>query len=271
MYIGKTLLLKMMCFFAWKNLLITLLISTTVTALYYFLDWKFLSIPFLPVGTIGTAVAFYVGFKNNQAYDRLWEARRLWGGITNTSRSLAASVLAIIPDKNVQEDILYRHIAFINILRMQLRKTIVWATTKENLHQSKFTEAEELEKYESAIVKLFNACDGENLFQSVKNKSNIASETLRCQYEVIIQLKRTKQIDYFEHSDMLRLLGELYNQQGGCERTKNMPLFRQYSIFSRIFVKLFLALLPFALLSFMSDIKVLARGAYGSPYLLHYS
>jgi putative membrane protein len=25
-------------------------------------------------GLISTAVAFYVGFKNNQAYDQLWEA-----------------------------------------------------------------------------------------------------------------------------------------------------------------------------------------------------
>jgi len=36
--------------------------------------------------------------------------------------------------------------------------------------------------------------------------------------------------------------------QGGCERIKSTPLFRQYSVFSRLFVKLFIALLPFALL-----------------------
>jgi len=255
MYIGKTMPLKIIWFFAWKNLLVTLIVSVTVTALYVFLDWKFLSIPFLPVGTIGTAVAFYVGFKNNQAYDRLWEARRLWGGITNTSRSLAASVLAIIPDKNVQEDILYRHIAYINILRMQLRKTIDWATSREDLHQSQLSAAAELEKYESAIVKLFSACGENKLYESVKHKSNVASEALRRQFGVITQQKRTKQIDDFEHSDMLKLLGELYNLQGGCERIKNTPLFRQYSIFSRIFVKLFIVLLPFALLSSMSDLK----------------
>ncbi|WP_166557295.1 hypothetical protein [Runella sp. CRIBMP] len=28
---------------------------------------------------IGTATAFYVGFKNNQAYGRNWEARIIWG------------------------------------------------------------------------------------------------------------------------------------------------------------------------------------------------
>ncbi|MES2772711.1 MAG: bestrophin family ion channel [Bacteroidota bacterium] len=254
MYIGKNLSIKTIWFFARRNLFITLIISVTATSLYFFLDWTFLAIPFLPVGTIGTAVAFYVGFKNNQAYDRLWEARRLWGGITNTSRSLAASVLSIIPDKNVQEDILYRHIAFINILRLQLRKTIVWATSNEHLHQSKLVQAAELEQYESAIVKLFGACNEGNLFQSIKHKSNIASETLRRQFEVITELKKAGQIDSLEHSDMLRLLGELYNLQGGCERIKNTPLFRQYSIFSRIFVKLFIMLLPFALLSSMKGL-----------------
>jgi len=39
------------------------------------------------VSVIGTAVAFYVGFKNNQAYDRMWEARKIWGGIVNDSRA----------------------------------------------------------------------------------------------------------------------------------------------------------------------------------------
>jgi putative membrane protein len=36
---------------------------------------------------IGTAVAFFVGFKNNQAYDRMWEPRKIWGGLVNDSRT----------------------------------------------------------------------------------------------------------------------------------------------------------------------------------------
>ncbi|MFB1022489.1 MAG: hypothetical protein QMC40_06990 [Vicingaceae bacterium] len=39
------------------------------------------------ISVIGTAVASYVGFKNNQAYDRLWEARKIWGGIVDSSRA----------------------------------------------------------------------------------------------------------------------------------------------------------------------------------------
>ncbi|MBK9636120.1 MAG: hypothetical protein IPO64_17010 [Bacteroidetes bacterium] len=79
-----------------------MLLSSIVVAVFHFLEWEFIAIPFLPVASIGTAVAFYVGFKNNQAYDRLWEARRLWGGITNTSRTLTALFISLIDDKSKQ-------------------------------------------------------------------------------------------------------------------------------------------------------------------------
>jgi putative membrane protein len=42
-----------------------------VTWLYEYLDWKWMKIPWLPLSVIGVAVAFYIGFKNNQSYDRL--------------------------------------------------------------------------------------------------------------------------------------------------------------------------------------------------------
>ena len=57
-----------------------------IAALYYYKVITFI-VPWLPVSVIGTAVAFYVGFKNNQAYDRMWEARKIWGGIVNDSRT----------------------------------------------------------------------------------------------------------------------------------------------------------------------------------------
>lgn len=65
-----------------------------VTILFYFFKWKWITIPWLPVTLIGTAEAFYVGFKNNQAYDRLWEAREIWGGIVNSSRSFTSMLYA---------------------------------------------------------------------------------------------------------------------------------------------------------------------------------
>ncbi len=43
---------------------------------YLFVGFKLpLSFPTL----MGTAIAFFIGFNNNQAYNRWWEARTIWG------------------------------------------------------------------------------------------------------------------------------------------------------------------------------------------------
>lgn len=59
-----------------------------VALLHEFTPLSSFSILWLPISLRGTSVAFYVGFKNNQAYDRLWEGRKIWGGIVNSTRAL---------------------------------------------------------------------------------------------------------------------------------------------------------------------------------------
>ena len=44
-------------------------------------------------------------------------------------------------------------------------------------------------------------------------------------------------------------LAGLGNVQGGCERIKNTPLPRQYTLLPRVFIQLFCALLPLAMVS----------------------
>ena len=58
----------------------------------------------LPLSVIGTAVAFYVGFKNNQVYDRMWEGRIIWGGIVNSSRIWGSNLKAFLIDNGGQMD-----------------------------------------------------------------------------------------------------------------------------------------------------------------------
>ena len=103
-------------------------------ALLYKLGWQWISIPWLPVSLIGTAVAFYVGFKNNQSYDRVWEARKIWGAVVNSSRSWAVMINAYVrkPDgseaeiKTIKTALIYRHIAWLYTLREQLLVPTQW-------------------------------------------------------------------------------------------------------------------------------------------------
>lgn len=254
MYTGKDFTFKLLWHFARKNLFRTMIVSTIAVILYQVLDFTFVAIPFLPVGTIGTAVAFYVGFKNNQAYDRLWEARKLWGGFTNTSRNFSAQLIALVEDKTMVKELLYRHIAYLNVLRLQLRKTIPWATSKENLHQTFRGERAELEEFDQGLKKILEENNKGEYYETLRVKNNVASGILKLQIMDLTRLKREKKLDEYEHSDLVRHVNEFFNLQGGCERLKSTPLFRQYSIFSRVFVVLFIYLLPFGLLKDLSNL-----------------
>ncbi|MFM9910140.1 MAG: bestrophin family protein [Chitinophagaceae bacterium] len=254
MYTGKVFNLKLLWHFARINLFRTLIISIAAVLLYEVAGFRFVAIPFLPVGTIGTAVAFYIGFKNNQAYDRLWEARRLWGGITNASRNLATMMISIVDDKTFVNDFLHRHIGYINILRLQLRRTIPWATSKGDLHRTFVGEKKELEEFDEGLKTILAKNNKMQYYELLKSKQNVANIMLKIQIEQLTKLKREKKIDDFEHSDLVKMINELFNLQGGCERIKSTPLFRQYSIFSRVFVLLFIFLLPFALLRDLSSL-----------------
>jgi ion channel-forming bestrophin family protein len=205
MYIGKKLAIQGVWFFARKNIIFTALLSSTVVVLYHFWRFTFLGIPFLPVSTIGTAVAFYVGFKNNQAYDRLWEARRLWGGFTNTSRTFAASFISLVKDKAVQKEVLFRHIGYLNMVRLQLRKNIPWATGHEDYHRQVISEAAEIQEYHQAVKDFFVRIGKLELYEEHKDKGNIANLALQYQFDKVTSLKREKVIDDFEHSDLTNL------------------------------------------------------------------
>lgn len=55
---------------------------------------------------LGTSISVLLSFKMNQSYDRWWEARKVWGAITNDSRSLVIQLQSFLsPD---QTDIIKR-------------------------------------------------------------------------------------------------------------------------------------------------------------------
>ena len=80
-------------------------ISIVWVSAYYFMDLIWLKIPWTPLALIGTAVAFVIGFQNNAAYDRIWEARKIWGGIVNTSRTFGMFLQDMITNEYAETPI----------------------------------------------------------------------------------------------------------------------------------------------------------------------
>ena len=248
--------------FAWPSVLFFFSYSAFVCLLYSYLGWTFLAIPFVPVATIGTAVAFYVGFKNNSSYDRLWEARRIWGSITNASRSWGILVLDYIvsPESSapfrtnadrqaIYQRLIYRHLAYITALRVQLRQKPVWELHHDIAHDlieriAAFQQCS-LDKELSRFL-----ADGE--IEEIIKHPNPATYLLRQQSAQLRELRNEQYLSEYYHVDMERMLTEFYNQQGACERIKTFPFPRQYAFFSFVFTWLFIAVLPYGLLSEMA-------------------
>lgn len=86
MYVKKNFNLRGIISFSWFHMIWLSIWAVGTASIYEFSDHPWLAIPWLPLSVLGIAVAFYIGFKNNSAYDRLWEARKIWGAIVNSSR-----------------------------------------------------------------------------------------------------------------------------------------------------------------------------------------
>jgi putative membrane protein len=92
-------------------------------------QWK-VTLTTVPFSLIGLALAIFLGFRNSVAYDRFWEARKLWGDLVHRTRSFARQMMTL-PAFDVSLDAVdagdmrrvsvMRAIAFASALRHQLR------------------------------------------------------------------------------------------------------------------------------------------------------
>ncbi len=227
--------------------------------LYSYAKLTFLRLPFLPIATIGTAVAFYVGFKNNSAYDRFWEGRKIWGGIVNASRAWAAAVLAYVEPTETSEraqstrrDLIYRQLAWVNALRLQLRQKSRFMQPDAH-HTVKRRLADHADHMRNDWQQEISPYLADDEYQSITAKVNPATHLLSNQGQRLANLLSEKRLDLFHQIALMETINELYTLQGQCERIKNTPFPRQYAEFSRWFVRVFIFLLPFGMLNVFSD------------------
>jgi len=135
----------------WHHMVWLSVLSGSIAFLYFY-EYLNISIPWLPVSVVGTAVAFYIGFKNNQAYDRMWEARKIWGGIINDSRTWGMMVDGYISNlfqeqkgngteiHQIKERLIYRHIAWLYAHRSQLLVATPWEHISQGGHIARTAE-----------------------------------------------------------------------------------------------------------------------------------
>ncbi len=264
MIITKNINIKSVIKWSGHHVLWLLSLSGLLSALYHFEYIKF-SIPWLPVSIIGTAVAFYVGFKNNSAYDRMWEARKIWGAIVNSSRAWGMQVDGFITNQfttkkldnyelqKIKQKLIYRHIAWLYALRSQLLVATPWEHISQGGHMTRYAKMNQdrfgigLVDDEVTKIELSQYLPADE-YESLINKANTATQIINQQSRHLTSLREQSLLDDFRHMEMEKVLKDFYIHQGKCERIKKFPLPRQYANMSRIFVGIFIALLPFSMI-----------------------
>ena len=132
-----------------KNILFFLIYGCFLCVLNLVFFFENIAFPVSEISVFGIAVAILLGFRNNEAYNRFWEARTAWGDLTNASRNFVSQVTGYIrpPEgtergvqdaRSIHRELIYRHLAFLNALRLQLRKEETWEELEPFLPDSEF-------------------------------------------------------------------------------------------------------------------------------------
>ena len=107
MIVKRNLKWNLILFYTWKNLLFYIFVAVVV----YWVDHEThlsFNVPFDAITAFSTALAIFLGFKNNNAYDRWWEACQWWGLLVSESRTWARELIIFInsPKKEDHEEII---------------------------------------------------------------------------------------------------------------------------------------------------------------------
>lgn len=266
MYAKRNYSVKIMLLWTRRNIYKFTIIATIPTILYEVFDWKFLHLPWLPIALVGSALAFIVSFKNNASYGRLWEARKVWGGIVNASRSFTIMVNDYITNEHadktlteseffkIRKELIMRHIAWLTSLRHALRAPKPWEMSNLNksdreymkdifINEREYTLHDELEGYLTNEEK-----------KNVLSKANKQTACLNLQSKHLRKLKEQGYVWEFSFLEMENMIVEFFTLQGKLERIKNFPYPRQFATLNLFFVWIFIFLMPFGIINVFDEI-----------------
>lgn len=234
-----------------------------VAFLYKVVGWHWISIPWLPVSLVGTALAFYIGFKNNQSYDRVWEARKIWGAIVNSSRAWGSMVDAFVqtPAHNTQntastivwkKELIYRQIGWLYTLREQLLVSMPWEHASLRGLFGALARRRQKQEGIGLFPDFLNEQQKARYFADIPQLSTVANKAtqlLHLQAQQLAKLEEQQALHMRRQLELQQILNEFYEHQGRAERIKRFPLPRQYANLSFIFNCIFIFLLPLGIVA----------------------
>jgi ion channel-forming bestrophin family protein len=217
----------------WTRTLIVTLLSVGVTVVYLRVPQFHYSLTATPFTLTGLALGIFLGFRNNTAYDRFWEARKLWGGLVNTTRSLTREILLFIEPQPEAED-----------------------KSRESIRAYEATVVRSVIAYTHALRHHLRDSDPHPTLERVLSKEDADALCKHRNVPIAILLRIGRQIVHAREKHWIHpfhmpvieaSLVTLTDIQGGCERIKSTPIPYSYTVLMHRIVAVYCVLLPFGL------------------------
>lgn len=190
--------------------------------------------PALPISLMGSALALFLGVRNNAAYARWWEGRTLWGAVVNNTRSFGRQAATLLHGR---PDLARAMAAYPYLLRCALSNLPDGPDSQRLIRP--------------------------DLYEKIMKRTNKANALL---YEIGIEVTehgKALGLDAAALGFVDRILVDLANAQGGLERIKNTPLPVQYSVIPLMGTHLFCILLPLSAVQTLGWITPLGSSMVG--------
>ncbi|MEP1328662.1 bestrophin family protein [Pseudophaeobacter sp.] len=188
-----------------------------LAVLIVWVDSNLVSLPHTnvaPFAVFGIALSLFLGFRNNAAYDRWWEGRRLWGQLVADMRSLGRECVMFLPEDAARNEVLRLALSFLHLHRGNLRKIS-----------------------DSSAAKDWSGVD----FSDAPHPPCAALSALNAR-------AANAAPDGFARKALSERLSSIALAQAGCERIAATPLPYVYSLLVFRTTYLYCLLIPFALL-----------------------
>lgn len=223
--------------------------ATVIAVLYDSFHVTRITIPLSVPMILGTVISLLLGFRSNQAYDRWWEARIVWGAIVNDSRTLARQILTFVDNGYDSTDIQQFRERFI-------RRQIAW----------NFALSRHLRK-EKPMIGLKNYILEEEL-DMVSRYTNAPASILELHGRDLNYALQKGWINRYQQIEMDSTITRLCDAMGKCERIKNTVFPSTYSMYIHFAMNLFIALLPFGLIEYFGYVEVPMVIAIAASFML---
>ncbi|MDB5749183.1 MAG: bestrophin [Massilia sp.] len=212
-----------------NSLLVTTLLAILVTISHGQVWHEKITLTAVPFTLMGLPLAIFLGFRNNSAYDRYWEGRKLWGELVLRSRNLARQWLTLVePGRvfapgagDVRERMVRRTVAYAHALRHHLRGSDPAADVSPLLASDEWLRARQAPNLPVFLTHAMGADLG------------------RCLHE--------GRVDPMLAASLDATVSAMVGICAGCERIRNTPIPFSYTLLLHRTAYLYCFLLPFGL------------------------